>query len=75
MASIQLSDPSVTIEYDVDQKAATIQRKKAFSDAAANGYWIANDHRSFPGIGHLRSDGSKYIWVPVNYGTYVIAGK
>ena len=70
VASVQLTDPSVTIQYDIDPKAAAFQRKKAFSDAAKYGYWVAGDHVSFPGIGHLRADGSKYVWVPVNYSTY-----
>jgi glyoxylase-like metal-dependent hydrolase (beta-lactamase superfamily II) len=70
VASVQLSDPSVTIQYDVDPKAAAFQRKKAFSDAAKHGYWVAGDHVSFPGIGHLRADASKYVWMPVNYSTY-----
>lgn len=70
VASVQLTDPSITIQYDVDPKAAAFQRKKAFSDAAKHGYWVAGDHVSFPGIGHLRVEGSKYVWVPVNYSTY-----
>jgi len=32
--------------------------------------FFAGDHVSFPGIGHLRADGSKYVWVPVNKLTY-----
>jgi glyoxylase-like metal-dependent hydrolase (beta-lactamase superfamily II) len=70
-AAVQLTDPSVTIVYDVDPKAAAATRKKAFADAAKNGYWVAADHVSFPGIGHLKVDGSKYEWVPANYSTYV----
>lgn len=69
-ASIQIIDPSVTIVYDVDPKAAAAIRKKAFADAAKNGYWVASDHVSFPGIGHFKLDGSKYEWVPANYSTY-----
>ncbi len=70
-AAIQLADPSVTIEYDVDPKAAAETRKKAFIDAAKNGYWVAADHVSFPGIGHLRAEGAKYVWMPANYSTAV----
>jgi glyoxylase-like metal-dependent hydrolase (beta-lactamase superfamily II) len=80
VASVQLTDPSITIQYDVNPKAAAFQRKKAFSDAAKYGYWVACDHVSFPGIGHLRveglkaeglkADGLKYVWVPVNYSTF-----
>lgn len=70
VAAVQLTDPSITIQYDVDPKAAAFQRKKAFTDAAKHGYWVAGDHISFPGIGHLRAEGSKYVWAPINYSTY-----
>jgi hypothetical protein len=60
-------NPAVTIVYDVDQQAAAAQRKKAFADAATNGYWIAGDHLSFPGIGHVRAEGATYVYVPANY--------
>lgn len=70
VAPVQLTDPSITIQYDVDPKAAAFQRKKAFSEAAKQGYWVAGDHASFPGIGHLRADGAGYKWVPINYSTY-----
>ncbi|MHA4811202.1 MBL fold metallo-hydrolase [Flavitalea flava] len=66
VAAVQLSNPSVTIQYDVDPKAAAYQRKMAFIAAAKGGYWIAGDHISFPGIGHLRASGSSYIGLPVN---------
>ena len=72
-AAIQFTDPSVTIDYDVDTKAAAVTRKQALAEAAKNGYWVASDHISFPGIGHVRADGSKYVWVPANYSTYTLA--
>jgi glyoxylase-like metal-dependent hydrolase (beta-lactamase superfamily II) len=70
VAAVQLTDPSITIQYDVDTAAAAFQRKKAFSEAAKEGYWVACDHVSFPGIGHLSKEGLKYVWVSVNYSTY-----
>ena len=42
------------------------QRKKAYADAAKQGYWVAAAHLSFPGIGHLRKDGNGYVFVPAN---------
>ncbi len=72
-AAIQFADPSVTIDYDVDTKAAAATRKQALAEAAKGGYWVASDHISFPGIGHVRADGSKYVWVPANYSTYTLA--
>jgi len=67
VGAVQFPDPSVTIGFDTDAKAAAPQRKKAFADAAKNGYWVAIAHVPFPGIGHLRSEAKGYAWVPVNY--------
>jgi len=67
VASVQFSDPSVVIGFDTDSKSAAIERKKAFADAAKQGYWVAGAHIAFPGIGHLRADDKGYVWVPANY--------
>lgn len=67
VAAVQFDDPGVTIQFDTHAKDARAQRKKAFADAAKGGYWIAASHLSFPGIGHLRAEGGKYRFVPVNY--------
>jgi len=71
-AAVQFPDPSVSIVYDVDPVAAVATRKKAFAEAAKDGYWVAGDHLSFPGIGHLRVNetGKGYVWIPINYSTY-----
>jgi glyoxylase-like metal-dependent hydrolase (beta-lactamase superfamily II) len=68
VAAVQFPDPAVTIQYDMDSGMAAVQRKKVFADAAGKGYWVAGAHLSFPGIGHLRTAGSGYGFVPVNYG-------
>ncbi len=70
IGAIQLADPSVSIEYDVDPRAASVQRKKVLADAAKNGYWVAGSHLSFPGIGHLKTAGSKYVFEAIHYSTY-----
>jgi len=69
IAEVQLPDPSVTIEFDADQKAAAAQRALAFTDAAREGYLVAAAHIAFPGIGHLRRDPGRtgYLWVPLAY--------
>jgi glyoxylase-like metal-dependent hydrolase (beta-lactamase superfamily II) len=69
VAAVQFPEPSVTIQFDTDSKAATAQRKKAFAEAAKQGYWVAAAHLPFPGIGHLRAEGKGYAWFPVNYST------
>ena len=67
VAAVQFANPAVTIQFDSDSKAAAVQRKKAFADAAKGGYWVAAAHLPFPGIGHLRSEGSGYAFIPANY--------
>jgi glyoxylase-like metal-dependent hydrolase (beta-lactamase superfamily II) len=67
VAAVQFDDPSVTIAYDSDNSTAAAQRKQAFAAAAKGGYLIGAAHLQFPGIGHLRSNGQGYAYVPVNY--------
>ena len=68
VAAVQFANPAVTIQYDMDPGMAAMQRKKVFADAAAKACWVAGAHLSFPGVGHLRTAGSGYAFVPVNYG-------
>jgi len=67
VAALQFADPSVTIRFDTDSTAAAAQRKKEFADAAKRGQWVGAAHLPFPGIGHIRSEGQGYVWVPANY--------
>jgi glyoxylase-like metal-dependent hydrolase (beta-lactamase superfamily II) len=67
VAAVQFGEPSVTIKFDSDTKAAEAEREKAYADAAKNGYLVAGAHLSFPGLGHLRASGKGYIWLPLNY--------
>jgi glyoxylase-like metal-dependent hydrolase (beta-lactamase superfamily II) len=67
VAAVQFVEPSVTIQFDSDAKAAAPSRKKNYADAAAKGYYVAVTHISFPGIGKLRADGKGYQWLPTNY--------
>lgn len=69
VAAVQFPDPSVTVQFDSDPKAARPARQKAYAAAAQGGYYVAVTHVSFPGIGHLRADGKGYDWLPVNYST------
>lgn len=59
VAAVQFEDPSVTIGYDVDESTAAQEHLRVFADAAGNGYLVAGAHLSFPGVGHLRSNGDK----------------
>jgi len=67
VAAVQFPDPSVTIKFDSDSKAAAVQRKKAYAEAAKEGYLVAGAHLSFPAIGRIRAEGKGYVWVPLNY--------
>ena len=67
VAAVQFANPSVTIQFDSDSKAAAVQRKKAYAEAAKQGYLVGSAHLSFPGLGHLRTDGKGYAFVPLNY--------
>jgi len=65
--AVQFDDPGVTIGFDSDSKAALASRKAAFADAAKQGYLIGAAHLQFPGLGHIRTEGKAYEYVPVNY--------
>jgi glyoxylase-like metal-dependent hydrolase (beta-lactamase superfamily II) len=67
VAAVQFEQPAVTIAFDSNTRAAATQRKRAYADAATNGYLVAGAHLSFPGIGRVRSSGRGYVWLPVNY--------
>jgi len=67
VAAVQFADPSVTIQFDSDPKAAAAARKKVFAEAAKAGSFLAIAHVSFPGIGQIRADGTGYRFYPVNY--------
>ncbi|MEO8754208.1 MAG: MBL fold metallo-hydrolase [Casimicrobiaceae bacterium] len=67
VAAVQFPIPSVTIQFDTDPKMAAVQRKRVYAEGARQGFWLAVAHLPFPGIGHLRSDGPGYVFVPANY--------
>ncbi|MEO5687866.1 MAG: MBL fold metallo-hydrolase [Burkholderiaceae bacterium] len=67
VAAVQLDDPSVTIAFDTDSKAAEAQRQKVFAQAAKDRTLVASAHLQFPGIGHLVASGKGYVYEPVNY--------
>ena len=65
---VQFPDPDVAMKYDTSNRQAVTSRRNVLADAARQGYWIAGAHISFPGIGHVRSEGGgRYTWVPANY--------
>lgn len=67
VGAVQFGDPSVTIVFDSDEKMARAQRLNVFKAAAKEGTLVGAAHIQFPGLGHLRSAGKGYQWMPVNY--------
>jgi glyoxylase-like metal-dependent hydrolase (beta-lactamase superfamily II) len=67
VAAVQFPQPTATMQFDTDSKAAMPQRQKNYADAATKGYYVAVAHVAFPGIGKLRADGRGYTWIPANY--------
>lgn len=67
VADVQLPRPDVTIVFDVDPAMAVRTRQQAIAEAVKGRYWVAADHVSFPGIGHVQADGTGYRWVPLPY--------
>lgn len=66
--AVQFARPEVSIEFDVDSAQAIATRQRVFADAALDKLWVAGAHLPFPGIGHVRTEGEGYAWVPVEYG-------
>jgi glyoxylase-like metal-dependent hydrolase (beta-lactamase superfamily II) len=67
VGAVQFDHPEVTIGFDSDAKAAAAARAKVFQAVAKDGALVGVSHLSFPGLGHLRSNGKGYQWVPVAY--------
>lgn len=67
VAAVQFANPSVTIQFDTDSKAAAVERKKGYADAAQQSYLVGASHLAFPGLGYVRKEGKGYAWAPLNY--------
>ncbi|WKB52522.1 MBL fold metallo-hydrolase [Eleftheria terrae] len=68
-AFVQFPRPETTIEFDIDQKAASATRKRLFEEAARGRLLVTGMHLPFPGIGNVRAEGKgSYRWVPIDYG-------
>lgn len=70
IAEIQFARPDAAVKLDVDQDAAVSRRMQLLENAAVGGDWVAFDHVSFPGIGHVRKEAGDggFVWVPMPYG-------
>jgi glyoxylase-like metal-dependent hydrolase (beta-lactamase superfamily II) len=67
VGSVQFAHPEVGFAYDTDSKQAIATRKKWFAQAAKVRLLLGGAHLPFPGVGHVRSEGKGYAWVPIEY--------
>jgi glyoxylase-like metal-dependent hydrolase (beta-lactamase superfamily II) len=65
--AVQFHGPEIKNEFDFDKEKAGGQRQKAYEEALTEGYLVAADHISFPGIGRVKRDGTGYRWLPLPY--------
>ena len=63
--AVQFNKPAVTIAFDSDSVKAFAERKRIFNQPAKEGIIIGATHIAFPGLGHLRTEGKKYEWLPL----------
>jgi len=67
VGAVQFAEPTATLLYDSDAKAAFAERQKLFDDAARQGYLLGAAHIAFPGIFYLHPQGKGYEYQPVNF--------
>jgi glyoxylase-like metal-dependent hydrolase (beta-lactamase superfamily II) len=60
-----LRNPDWHVAYDVDPVRAQATRHKFYDMAAAEKALVVGFHFTFPSIGHVEKDGSKYRLVPI----------
>jgi Zn-dependent hydrolases, including glyoxylases len=66
-AETQFLDPQIAIQFDMNVDDAIAARERLLADAARNGYIVGSAHITFPGLGHVSSDGQVYSWVQLPY--------
>lgn len=62
---VQFPEPEVTVIYDTTPSQAVKTRKAALDMAPKAGYWVADAHIDFPGIGKVETHDGNYIWKPI----------
>lgn len=61
---ISVQRPEWTIAYDENAPTAEASRRALLQRAAAENLRIYSVHFPFPGLGHVRSEGESFVWVP-----------
>jgi glyoxylase-like metal-dependent hydrolase (beta-lactamase superfamily II) len=67
IADVQLHGPELYNGFDFDKQKAVQQRQVAYDEAAKEGYLVAADHISFPGIGRIGRRNNSLSWLPIHY--------
>ena len=62
-----LRNPDWHVVYDVDPELAQSTRHKFYDMASAEKATVVGFHFSFPSIGHVEKDGSKYRLIPIGW--------
>lgn len=68
-----LRNPDWHVAYDVDPAIAQATRHKFYDMAAAEKALVVGFHFTFPSIGHVEKDGTKYRLVPVAWNPVISA--
>lgn len=61
-AFFQLSDFELSPRFDSDPVQAAETRRQLIGDVAEKERFVGLFHFAFPGVGHIRADGSSYRW-------------
>lgn len=67
-AETQFLDPEIAIQFDTSPGDAIQTRERLFAELALNGNLVGGNHITFPGLGHVGTDGKIYSWIQLPYG-------
>ena len=65
--AVQLPHPDWMAASDLDETLAAKTRRTVFTQLAATGSPVFGFHLPFPGVGHIRSRGTGFHWVPSSW--------
>ena len=54
--TLQMADPNIAVELDMNQDQARASREASLKDVAARKILVAGAHLPFPGLGHVRAE-------------------
>lgn len=67
VSAIQLPHPQAAVKYDSSAADAQTTRARLLQQAANAHTLVGAAHIAFPGLGHIRTAGQGYDWLPLNY--------